>query len=79
MNNFDTFTKIAYEWGRWGQIKKLPKVQNIAQSGHTYSSGMERTQHIHVNKKVIKDSLRQVATGFGVSFCINTLAREHSP
>ena len=42
MNDFDTFIKIAWEWGEdWGKlivargIKKLPKVQNIAQSGHT--------------------------------------------
>ena len=40
MNHFDTFTKIAY----WCKLivakgfKKLPKVQNIAQSGHTDSS-----------------------------------------
>ena len=43
MNDCDTFTKIAQEWGRWGKIivakgfKKLPKIQNIAQSGHTGS------------------------------------------
>ena len=41
MNDFDTFTKIAEEWEDWGKLivakgfKKLPKVENIAQSGHT--------------------------------------------
>ena len=41
MNDFDTFTKITYEFARFGQLivakgfKKLPKVQKIATSGHT--------------------------------------------
>ena len=41
LNDFDTFTKIAYQCGRFGQInfakgfKNLPKVQLIANSGHT--------------------------------------------
>ena len=41
MNHFDTFTKIAKECGDLGKLlvakgyKKLPKVQKIAQSGHT--------------------------------------------
>ena len=41
MIDFNTFTKIAKECGRFGQInccqgvKTLPKVQKITQSGHT--------------------------------------------
>ena len=41
MNDLDTFTKIAKNGGDWGKLivangfKKLPKIQNIAQSGHT--------------------------------------------
>ena len=41
MIDFDTYRKIAFECEKFGQInccknfKKLPKVQQIAQSGHT--------------------------------------------
>ena len=41
MKDFDTWTKIAYERRRFGQnfvakgFEKLPKVQQIAHSGHT--------------------------------------------
>ena len=49
MIDFDTFTKIALECDRLGQInccknlEKLPKVQKIAQSGHT---GIDVIGHI---------------------------------
>ena len=38
MNDFDTFTVNGEDWGKLivaKGFKKLPKVQNIAQSGHT--------------------------------------------
>ena len=41
MNYFDTFKKLPKNGEDWGKLivakgfKKLPKVQNIAQSGHT--------------------------------------------
>ena len=41
MNDFDTFTKIANNGRELGKLivakcfEKLPKVQKIAQSGHT--------------------------------------------
>ena len=41
MNDFDTFTKLPKNGEDWGKLivakgfKRLPKVQNIAQSGHT--------------------------------------------
>ena len=43
MNDFDTFTKLPKNGEDWGKLivakgfKRLPKVQNIAQSGHTGS------------------------------------------
>ena len=49
MIDFNTFTNIPLECGRLGQIncykgfKKLPKVQLIAQSGHTASGAGELT------------------------------------
>ena len=41
MNDFDTFKKLHKNGEDWGKLivaksfKRLPKVQNIAQSGHT--------------------------------------------
>ena len=46
MNDFDTFTKIANNVGKLGKIivatgfEWLPKVQKIAQSGHTATNRM---------------------------------------
>ena len=72
MIDFDTFTKIALECKRFGQInccqrlfKKLPKGQKIAQSGHTDSILVECGSIIDANafeiptfglKTIIKDS-----------------------
>ena len=52
MIDFDPFTRIAQECGRFRQInccqmlRKLPNVQKIAQSGHTACNLKEPTQVI---------------------------------
>ena len=52
MIDLDTFTKIAYECGRFGQInccqrlKKLPKIQYIANSGHIGYEGVHGSWHL---------------------------------
>ena len=68
--NLTPLQKLPKNWGDWGKLivakgfKKLPKVQNIAQSGHTVYHTLA---HAHQSKGSLSPSL----------FCNLKLQLEH--
>ena len=63
MNDFDTFTKFPKNGEDYGKLivakgfKKLPKVQNIAQSGHTDDEHWEINNQRACTKNLFRNQL----------------------
>ena len=71
MNDFDTFTKIWEDWGKLivaKGFKKFPKVQNIAQSGHTATKASYRRTATNTSPWPVGSTARREEGSHGKGF-----------